>query len=141
PGDEMALMVWARKLEVVTPLTNDKAAVLRGLDSILSRSRAGMSAGQEDERARQQCREYMKEVDETDRPQPEGATGLPRVSFTWQQAWIGCDGAIQAFADSQWSNARSLLLDMHSMVAGLAGIDGRKVLVLAGASLPEHPGR
>jgi VWFA-related protein len=143
PGDEMSLMLWARKLETVTPLTNSKAEILRGIDSLSSRSRAGMSAGQEEERARQKCRETMQEVDESDPPQPsDGSRGSkPRVSFTWEDAWNGCDGTIQAFADSEWANARALIGDLKAMVSTLAGIDGRKVLVLAGAHLPEHPGR
>jgi VWFA-related protein len=145
PGDEMSLMLWARKIETVTPLTNNKAEILKGIDSLASRSRAGMSAGQEEERARQKCRETMQEVDEQDTPQPSDGSNSrgskPRVSFTWEDAWIGCDGTIQAFADSEWANARALIGDLKSMVSTLAGIDGRKVLVLAGAHLPEHPGR
>ena len=121
---------------MITPLTNDKAAVMKGIDSILSRSRAGSTAAQEDERVRQECRQFMQEVDEYDPPVPN-----QRTSFTWENAWISCEGGINAFADSQWQNSRAIAGDLKSMVSTLAGIDGRKVLVLAGASLPEHPGR
>jgi len=148
PGDEMSLMLWARRLETVTPLTSSKADILRGIDSLTSRSRAGMSAAEEEERARQKCRETMQEVDEVDTPAPVPGSPSPgrggntsRVSFTWEDAWVGCEGEINAFADSEWGNARSLIGDLKSMVGTLAGIDGRKVLVLAGAHLPEHPGR
>jgi VWFA-related protein len=144
PGDEMSLILWARNMETVTPLTNDKAAILRGIDSILSHSRTGTSAGQEDERARQDCRQNMQEVDQTDpdATQSSGSTrsGV-RTTYTWEQAYITCEGGINAFADSQWQNSRALVADIKTMVSTLAGIDGRKVLVLAGASFPEHPGR
>src|SRR5205085_7981979 len=59
PGDEVSLILWARRMEMITPLTNDKAAVMKGIDSILSRSRAGSTAAQEDERVRQECRQFM----------------------------------------------------------------------------------
>jgi VWFA-related protein len=127
PGDEASLIVWAKRIEVVTPLTNDRAEIQRGIDTIAGRSRVGLSAADEEERRKQECIGYIQEVDE--------------VHFTWDQAWIACDGGVQAFADSAWSNGKALLGDMKTMVSTLAGIDGRKVLVLAGAHLPEHPGR
>jgi len=144
PNDEMSLILWARQIDILTPLTNDKAAVLRALDSATSRSRAGMSASQDDERARQQCRDLMRDVDEKD---PDAATtpgvnsGHDRVTYRWEDAYIACEGNIQAFADSQWATARSLVGDLKTILSTFAGVDGRKVLVLAGASLPEHPGR
>jgi len=142
PTDEMSVLLWARGLQVVTPLTSDKAEVLKGLESAASRSRAGMSAGQEDERARQQCRDYMKDVDETDPDAPQSSSsGQSRVTYRWENAYIDCEGGIQAFADSQWAQSRALVGDLKQVVTRFAGIDGRKVLVLAGASLPEHPGR
>jgi len=153
PNDEVAVFLWARQIETLTPLTNDKAAVLRVLDVAATRSRVGMTAGQEDERAREHCRELMKDVDEPDpdAPPPPGAHdpgdasggrgGLKPITYTWENALIDCQGGINAFADAQWAASRSLLLDMKTMVSTLAGIDGRKVFVLAGASLPEHPGR
>jgi len=142
PGDEMTLLLWARKLEIVTPLTNDKTEILKGIDSLLSRSRVGMSAAEEEERARQVCREAMNEVDQNDQPAQAGSgSGQGRVSFTWEDAWVHCSGDISAFADAEWANARSILTDLKTMVSRLAGLDGRKVLVLAGAHLPEHPGR
>ena len=142
PTDEMSVLLWARGIEVVTPLTSNKAEVLKGIESAASRSRVGMSAGQEDERVRQQCRDFMKDVDETDPDAPQSSSsGQARVTYRWENAYIDCEGGIQAFADSQWAQARALVGDLKSVVTRFAGIDGRKVLVLAGASLPEHPGR
>src|SRR5947208_2996528 len=103
PGDEVSLILWARRMEMITPLTNDKAAVMKGIESILSRSRAGSTAAQEDERVRQECRQFMQEVDEYDPPVPN-----QRTSFTWENAWISCEGGINAFADSQWQNSRAI---------------------------------
>jgi len=144
PNDELSLIMWARQIDIVTPLTSDKAEVMRALDSAMARSRAGMSANQEDERAREQCRDLMRDVDEKD---PDAATtpgasgARSGVTYRWEDAYIACEGGIQAFADSQWGQTRSLLIDMKSIVSKFAGVDGRKVLVLAGASMPEHPGR
>jgi VWFA-related protein len=145
PNDEVSLISWAQQIDILTPLTSNKADVLRALDAAMARSRAGMSAGQEDERARQQCRDLMLDVDEKDpdAPQTPGVSsgGHSSVTYRWEDAYIACEGGIQAFADSQWAKAKSLLIDMKSIVSRFAGVDGRKVLVLAGASLPEHPGR
>ena len=148
-NDEMSLILWAHGTQILTPLTSDKAEVLRALDSAASRSRVGMTASQEDERARQQCRELMKDVDEQDpdaaSADPTGGSrgggGLHSVTYRWSDAYIACDGGIQAVADTQWQNARALLGDMKTMITTFAGVDGRKVFVFAGALLPEHPGR
>ena len=125
PGDEASLIVWARKIDIVTPLTTDKAELNRGLDSIAARSRAAMSLAQEDEQTRQRCRDFMSTVPPS----------------TWDDAWVQCQGTVNAFAESVWGNGKALLADLKAMVSNLAGIDGRKVFILAGASLPQHPGR
>src|SRR2546421_161771 len=83
PGDEASLFVWSRKAEQITPLTNAKAEILRGIDTTVSRSRTGMSAIEEEGRARQTCSEIINEVD--------------NVHLTWEQAWLNCQGGVRAF--------------------------------------------
>jgi len=126
-SDEAALVVWAHKAEMITPLTNDKQALLRGIASVESRSRAGMSIVDEEDQARKNCQDIISEIDGT--------------KVTWDEAWLVCKGGIVAFSDTVWMNNKAILTDLHSVVALLGGIDGRKVIVLAGAALPQHPGR
>jgi len=126
-GDEAALYIWSRKAEQISPLTKDKDAILKGIDTTLARSRSGMSAIEEEGRTRQTCSEIMMEVDGS--------------HMTWDQAWLHCQGGVRAFTQSVWDNESTLLKDMKGIVSTLGGVDGRKVLVLAGAHLPEHPGR
>ena len=126
-SDEASLVVWAHNLDIVTPLTNDKAALLRGIDLVSQRTRAGMSAADEEEKTRRDCTQIISEVD--------------GQFMTWDQAWIHCEGGVKAYSESVRENERALLKDLTSIVARLAGIDGRKVLIMAGAHLPEHPGR
>ena len=107
-------------------------------------------AADEEQHMREDCLASLHEVDQhvekaNDRPsdqQPQPGTG-PAVLVTWtfDDAWQHCDSAIQQFADTEWNNGRALIDDLKKMVARLAGLDGRKILVLAGAHLPEHPGR
>ena len=126
-SDEAALLVWARKAEMITPLTNDKQALFKGIASVESRSRAGMTIVDEEDQTRKNCQQIMSEVDGT--------------KLTWDQAWLYCKGEIGAFSDSVWMNNRAIINDLRSAVALLGGIDGRKVIVLAGAALPQNPGR
>jgi len=127
PGDEAAVYLWLRKGQMITPLTNDKAEIFRGLDSLVSQSRTGMSVIEEEQRTRRECTEIINEIDQ--------------VHMTWDQAWLHCKGGVQSFAESVWASETTLLRDLKAAITTLAGIDGRKVVVLAGASLPEHPGR
>src|ERR1051326_2553043 len=127
PGDEAALYLWLRKGQMITPLTNDKAELFRGIDSLASQSRTGMSVIEEEQRTRRDCTEIINEID--------------NEHMNWDQAWLHCKGFIDAFAQSIWANETTLLHDLKAVMSTLAGIDGRKVIVLAGASLPQHPGR
>jgi len=127
PGDEAALYLWLRKGQMITPLTNDKGELFRGIDSLGSQSRTGMSVIEEEQRTRRDCSEIMAEVDQ--------------IHMTWDQAWVHCKGGIDSFAQSIFANETTLLHDLKNVMTTLAGIDGRKVVVLAGASLSQHPGR
>src|ERR1043165_8442066 len=62
PTDQAAVVAWARGNEVVTPLTNDKGAILRGLDAIAARSRSGLSPAGEEAEAKRECRQMLSEV-------------------------------------------------------------------------------
>jgi VWFA-related protein len=129
PGDEAALIVWQRRIEMVTPLTADRAEIKRGIESVTARSRAGLTVYDEQEQVKAHCNTYLKDA----------IDHLPGTSF--QSAYSMCQGETNAFADSAWANGKSVLLDLKSIVSNVAGVDGRKILILAGAHLPEHPGR
>src|SRR5438552_12690897 len=129
PGDEASLIMWQRKTEMITPLTSDKAELKRGIESISSRSRAGMTITEEEDAVRKECNTFLQEaIDHV-------------IGTTFSSSWTACQGSVRSYAESSWGNGKALITDLRSIVSNFAGIDGRKVFILAGASLPEHPGR
>jgi VWFA-related protein len=129
PNDEASLILWQRKVEMITPLTSDKAELKRGIETISSRSRAGMTIAQEEDEVRKQCNTLLQEAIEH------------IAGETFPVAWSGCEGGVRSYAESAWGNGKALIGDLRTVVTNFAGIDGRKVFIVAGASLPEHPGR
>jgi len=126
PTDQATVVVWAHGNEVITPFTNDKAEIIRGLESIAGRSRVGLSAAGEEQEVKRKCREMSGDV---------------KSAATFEQSWFGCKAEVNEYADSIWANEKSILAAIKSHVSVLAGMDGRKIFVLAGAALPQNPGR
>src|SRR6185369_9504764 len=57
-----------------------------------------------------------------------------------QQALGDCVMQVSARIDEQWALERDLLEAMRLTMTSLAGIEGKKAMIVAGAHLPEMPG-
>jgi VWFA-related protein len=127
PDDQMSIMVWNRSAKVVTPFTRSAAQLRDGIASLRTGVRSGISFPQEMERVRSLC---QLEYDNAQR----------EFGRTFGEAFEICRGAILAFSEEAYSSNRMLLEGLRSTVAYLAGLDGKKAVVFAGAHLPIAPG-
>jgi len=129
PNDELSIVTWNPGLKIALPFTSDRAKLKAALHTMAEHANAGPSdivATQD--RVKQECRDYISSASE--RP--------PMI--TWGQAWEDCKSAVNAFSDQLAMNAKNVLEGMRLTSTTLAGLDGKKVMIIAGAHLPERPG-
>ena len=127
PGDEATIVTWNPGLQIVTPFTSDRKELHAGIASASQRANSGASDMlQQQDMVKKQCNDYMEQAKSRD--------------LTWPQAWDLCKGGVNAYAEEMAHNAKNVLEGMRLTSTTLAGLDGKKVMVIAGAHLPERPG-
>ena len=129
PGDEATIVVWNPGLKIVAPFTSNHAELRAAMKTMAERVNSGpgdMLAAQD--RVKKECGDYILQASE----QP------PMI--TWNQAYEYCKTAVNAYSDEMARNARNVLEGMRLTSTTLAGLEGKKVMVVAGAHLPERPG-
>jgi VWFA-related protein len=128
PGDEATLVAWSPGLKIVTPFTSDRKLLRAGIATLSARANGGapdMASSQE--QVKRQCNELIDIAKE-------------KRSLTFPQAWDMCKGDVDAYSEEAAHNAKNTLEAMRLTSTTLAGLDGKKVMVIAGAHLPERPG-
>ena len=128
-NDELSLVTWNPGLKIVMPFTSDRAklkAALRAMAEHVNSGPSDMVASQD--RLKKECRDYIDQA--SSRP--------PMLS--WSQAWEDCKSAVNQYGDQMAMNAKNVLEGMRLTSTTLAGLDGKKVMIIAGAHLPERPG-
>jgi VWFA-related protein len=121
-GDSATIVSWARRTRVIAQFTSDKAALKASLKTLAS-SGVAIKSTTDDAMVRRRCMSAA------------AVSGRGRA-----QAAEDCLMEINARADEQWSLERDLLKAMRVTMSSLAGIEGKKVMVIAGSHLPEKPG-
>jgi VWFA-related protein len=125
PRDEASIVSWNRTLEILTPFTSDKSELKAGLAKAAT---IGSVASVSSPLARVQAR-CMRAVD---------AMRSGRMSV--QLAYHECISAARDHTEELIVTSRQLMGAINTTLHTLAGFEGRKVLVLAGAQLPVKPG-
>jgi len=120
-GDSASIVSWSHSTQVLQPFTTDKFL----LKDVISKmpQRSTIQARMEDQQVRSECLDASR------------VRGRGR-----QSAIDDCAMQIEARIDQQWAMERDLLDAMRLTMASLSGMDGKKVMVIAGAHLPEVPG-
>ena len=126
-GDETTLVTWNPGLKIVTPFTSDRNELHAAIKtmSVHANSGANDMVAQQDQ-IKRECNSYLDDA--------------KNRSLTFPQAWDMCKGSVSAFSELMAHNARNVLEGMRLTSTTLAGVEGKKVMVIAGASLPERPG-
>ena len=136
PGDEATVVTWNRRMEIVTPFTSDKSAVLAGFDVLAKRTPSGASLKAEQYRIMSIAMEdYRNSIARRSPRATTADTSLPAKAIMDKLT-----GYVTMWADEVRDTHRALFQSMHVMLTSLGGIEGRKVMVYAGSYLPERPG-
>lgn len=133
PGDEGMIVAWNRGLKVICPFTSDRLLLHDTLNAFARKGGGGPSIEEDKTRLRQ----AIQQVIEAARAQGGRAgQGNNNIELAYQQ----CISMARAHADNIHNIEKALVQAMSTMMSTLAGVDGKKVMVFAGAQLPERPG-
>ena len=127
PGDEAGVATWNRDLKLVQPFTSDRAAVRAAILALSNSSAGGPSMQLLSDQVKLQCQAEMQRA-------------LSIRGGNVVEAQRNCVSGVTQFVEDLYSNERALAGSLTTMLTTLAGVDGKKVLVFAGAHLPDHPG-
>lgn len=129
PGDQVMIAVWNRELHIPVTFTNDLAAVERQLDEVTKRSEG--SLGKDRRIAEMRIRFDLQKV--------EVGSGI-RAPKDFQAAYDNAIASAAIYADEQSKRAKNFVTDVEELMRGVAGVTGKKVLVLVGENFPQYPG-
>lgn len=125
PGDQAMLISWRIGLDVITPFTSDPAAIHAGIDR-LSRAAPRQSEYTSIQIIKHDLQTLI-EFAQTNR-------------MSWEEAYTRAISEINGHAEDLMNQQERMLDVLGRMMSVLGGVEGKKVLVLAGEHLPEHPG-
>lgn len=131
PEDRVMLVVWRMGLHVITPFSNDKDALKRGLAEI---ARYG-PAGDSNVRAIANVRRNIADLFDT----AEREQGAARALITWEQAYAQSRAFVDRYAQQLLVHQSHLIDAIDDVAGGMAGLDGKKVLLFVGEYFAEHP--
>lgn len=115
PGDEFMVATWNRSMKVRVPFTTDVTQVSQMLDVVAAESSYGLQNASERKSVETQIREAR----------------------TYDDAIISARG----WAQSVGHDTRQTVDALNALMSTLAGVEGKKVLVLTSQGLPMQPGK
>ncbi len=115
PGDEAMIATYNRSMKVRVPFTRDPAQIISMLDSLARESGLGIAARSEWKSTQDRIRE-SNSYDE--------AIGIART-----------------YAASNEHDLRQGVASINGLLTTLAGVEGKKILVLTSEGFPMQPGR
>lgn len=126
PQDLVMLVLCTQQVKVITPFTNDRKAIEQGVASIKQVVSASSNR--------------VSSLDQLKRLVAENIDAAKEGKLTWKDAYNQSLGNVDSFVEQDIFGARNTLTALGQVTAALAGLEGRNVVVFAGAHLPEHPG-
>jgi VWFA-related protein len=129
PGDEASIVTWNRGLKMIRPFTGDLDLLEASLAELAGSSSGGLSMDNEVDRMKSRCLSILDDA------RMMGVKG-PGIERAHQE----CLAMAVAQSEDLMSVEKSLSASIDAMLATLGGIEGKKVMVFAGAHLPDHPG-
>lgn len=115
PGDEAMIATWNRSMKVRVPFTSDARHIEQTLDVIAGESAFGVHNMSERRQTESQIREAR----------------------THAEAVI----AARSYAQSVEHDLRQSVSQLNALMSTLAGVEGKKILVLTSEGFPMQPGR
>ena len=125
--DETTIVTWNPGLKIATPFTTNRAALRAAIKTMSERVSNGSSdmVAQQDQ-IKDSCLQYI--------------ASAKLGNLTFSEAWNLCKVTVDGHTEELARNTRNVLEAMRLTSTTLAGVEGKKVMVIAGAHLPERPG-
>ncbi len=127
PDDRVMIVVCTQEIKVVTPFTSDRKAIEDGLEATKKLVRAGNNRATALEQLKHRVGEYIDAGKEGRSP--------------WRDYYEMSLSLVEGFVEEEIFNSRNTLVALGQVTAALNGLEGKNVVVFAGAHLPEHPGK
>ncbi|MEA2339663.1 MAG: hypothetical protein QOE82_3670, partial [Thermoanaerobaculia bacterium] len=132
PQDRAMLVLCTQQVKVITPFTSDHKAIRDGIESM--RKMGG--GGQNRDAALDQVKGRINQfIDATKEPKTNHPTLSPSEYYSMSTTLV------DAFVEEEITNSRNTLAALGQVTNALAGLEGKNVVIVAGAHLPENPGR
>ncbi|HXI14680.1 MAG TPA: VWA domain-containing protein [Thermoanaerobaculia bacterium] len=115
PGDEAMIATWNRSIKTRVPFTRDPAVIIQELDGIARESASGLQNLSERRSSESRIREAR----------------------SYEEAI----STARSYAQSVEHDLRQTVTALNGLMATLAGVEGKKIMVLTSEGLPMSPGR
>ena len=125
PTDQATVISWDRVLNIVAPLTSNKSVLHAALDKVANTG-APTAAKSDFARLQQKCMRIL---------QLSRSGRLPA-----RMAYEECIGEAKVEAQRLMLFSRSILNAVDVAMSTVAGLEGRKILVMSGTEMPVKPG-
>jgi len=125
PEDQCMLVSWRFQPEIITPFTNNRPALQRGIDVIARNGAAG---------------ERSAETISTIRRNIQGQINQAEEGFlTWAEAYDNARLLVNRYGERLLVEERAFADALDIVTTTMAGLQGKKVLVLVAEQLPRSP--
>ena len=123
-NDQMMIVSWRFGLQVITPFTADREGLKRGIAS-LARLAPATDA----------TRKIKRDIQDLYELAQQGMMGM-----TWEAAYKQSVDAIDTHSQAMMGEENGVLEALRQTESTVAGLEGKKVLVFVGETLPMRPG-
>jgi VWFA-related protein len=127
PEDEVMLVFWNEGMDVVTPLTSDRALLKTRFREAAKRSAGGTTLQFGKRTLLMLAKRLLDEAN-------NAYTGRSH-----KEAYAMAVESARAHGETLWSAGTMMIDDMKSTITMLAGVEGKKAFIFIGAELPENP--
>jgi len=125
PQDRVMLVLGTQKVTVITPFTNDRKAIRDGVET-LKKSASTHNRTASLDHLKQTVNEYISMAKSS--------------RLEWRDAYRQATSDVESHVEEEIFSSRTTLAALGQITAALAGMEGKNVVIFAGAHLPERPG-
>lgn len=144
PQDQVMIALCTQQLKVITPFTSDKKVIEAGIASVQKNAGAGPNRTSELEMIKTRITEFIDShrdnLAEAASADAKPGGGNRPVFFEWKDYFSKSLSVADAYVEEEILSSRNTLTALGQVAASLAGVEGKSVIIFAGAHLPEHPG-
>lgn len=126
PHDQVMLVLCTQQVKVITPFTTDRKVIHQGIASIADLGRAGPTRQHSVDQLKQRISQYIDAGKEGKLP--------------WLDYYNLSLSLVESYVEEVIFSSRNTLAALGQITGAVSGIEGKKVLIFAGAHLPERPG-